>query len=514
VASLADAGAGTQAIQAPDAVNTLPDNSGVSGLRALIEGDPEGGASSTVTDLRAELDSAAERAAIAAEQAAEANAEAMTAGVEQLAGTGSDAASAGGSVLDDAGATTDPDRLLEALVQEALNETLPAETLDRAAQATEDTSQPVTQSTSSDQAPRVAATQISDTPQVALVAGSTAQPMSLPRGIGLPSVAEVSFAAPAPPPPFGTEFTFDDNGLVEATPEGATTPSGVTVFARRPDVTPAVRPEGIAPPEALAPAQDAAPAIEAAIAEANQIAVPDDTPRADPALADARPRPRSPRVQAIGEQLAPEAPDPAPEPATEVEQQDAAAQPIAETETAALETPPPGGVSLAGLRPQTRPTDLVPPAVVAELAAVQAADAALDTDGATPEAVSVSLRPSARPDDVSERGQAALAAAGPRSDVEDNAGETASAAAAPSIPSSASVARQATETDAINLREVNLIGVFGTASERRALVRLSSGRVVRVEVGDRLDGGRVTAIGETELRYSKRGRNEVLEIGG
>ena len=55
--------------------------------------------------------------------------------------------------------------------------------------------------------------------------------------------------------------------------------------------------------------------------------------------------------------------------------------------------------------------------------------------------------------------------------------------------------------------------IFGTPNDRRALVRLSSGRVVRVQVGDRLDGGQVTAIGDNELRYSHNGRNEVLQIG-
>ena len=41
---------------------------------------------------------------------------------------------------------------------------------------------------------------------------------------------------------------------------------------------------------------------------------------------------------------------------------------------------------------------------------------------------------------------------------------------------------------------MNLIGVFGSENDRRALVRLSSGRVVRLRVGDRLEGGQVAAI--------------------
>ncbi|MCP4825421.1 MAG: hypothetical protein GY892_15090, partial [Shimia sp.] len=80
------------------------------------------------------------------------------------------------------------------------------------------------------------------------------------------------------------------------------------------------------------------------------------------------------------------------------------------------------------------------------------------------------------------------------------------------IPTTASVARQATIQNAINLKKINLIGVYGTASNRRALVRLSSGRYKKVQVGDRIDGGKVAAIGEGELRYIKSGKNITLKM--
>lgn len=83
---------------------------------------------------------------------------------------------------------------------------------------------------------------------------------------------------------------------------------------------------------------------------------------------------------------------------------------------------------------------------------------------------------------------------------------------APSRPSAASVSKQATEQNVINLRKVNLIGVYGSANSRRALVRLSNGRYKKVKVGDRLDGGSVSAIGSSELRYVKRGKNVVLTM--
>jgi len=41
---------------------------------------------------------------------------------------------------------------------------------------------------------------------------------------------------------------------------------------------------------------------------------------------------------------------------------------------------------------------------------------------------------------------------------------------------------------------------------------MSNGRYHKVKVGDRLDGGRVSAIGDGELRYQKGGRNIVLQM--
>jgi type IV pilus biogenesis protein PilP len=89
---------------------------------------------------------------------------------------------------------------------------------------------------------------------------------------------------------------------------------------------------------------------------------------------------------------------------------------------------------------------------------------------------------------------------------------TVTSTVSPSIPSSASVSREATTRNAINLKKVNLIGVYGKPSNRRALVRLSNGRFRKVKVGDRIDGGRVSAIGDSELRYKKGSRNLVLKM--
>lgn len=68
------------------------------------------------------------------------------------------------------------------------------------------------------------------------------------------------------------------------------------------------------------------------------------------------------------------------------------------------------------------------------------------------------------------------------------------------------MAKQATFANAINLARINLIGTYGTDSRRYALVRQPNGNYRKVRVGDRLDGGTVKAITETEVRYQKGGR--------
>jgi type IV pilus biogenesis protein PilP len=125
--------------------------------------------------------------------------------------------------------------------------------------------------------------------------------------------------------------------------------------------------------------------------------------------------------------------------------------------------------------------------------------------------VRVAPLPAAEPP-AAETQSAARAPASTDFDYDDGEPEVAATSRAPQIPSSANVARQATISNAINLRQINLIGVYGTASDRRALIRLANGRFVKVQVGDRVDGGQVAAIGEREVRYVKGGQNHVLSL--
>lgn len=276
-----------------------------------------------------------------------------------------------------------------------------------------------------------------------------------------------------PPPPFGAEIDRDARGLVTPTPEGVLSPEGAFVVLGRPPVVAVPRPREIAPPAEPVP----------------------DLGVEDAILGTFEPQPRPGDLEETRER-----------------------QIL-------------GGLTvteLAGLRPETRPVSAQEAAARASLFAAPqgtegvetGADAAPAEDTATdaepePEpvitgtalAVAESLMPRSRPGDIE-----AIVAAAERAPAQVI--EARAIAPPPSIPSNADVTRAATERDAIRLRDVNLIGVTGTPSDRRALVRLPSGRFIRVGVGDRLDGGRVAAIGEASLQYVRNGRNITLEIPG
>ena len=80
------------------------------------------------------------------------------------------------------------------------------------------------------------------------------------------------------------------------------------------------------------------------------------------------------------------------------------------------------------------------------------------------------------------------------------------------LPTSASVARSATIENAINLRKTNLLGIFGTADNRTALILLSNGRRVRVQMGQSFSGWTVVAISESTVHIRKRNREEILRM--
>lgn len=287
----------------------------------------------------------------------------------------------------------------------------------------------------------------------------------------------------------------------------------IDVVEGTPPALPPSRPEGLVPEDVLAELQ--------VLAEPSAPEVPSPNPQAAPAdesavvisVTEGRPSVvPPPRPAALAPEAAPEAPI-APTDDTSLsppEGEDSATG----TDTAANAASP-GGIALSALRPQARPETIIPVPGAAEAPEVFADASRL--------AVAASLRPDARPSQfaavvqrslAARQAAAAPAAAVPAAAPAPEPVQTARAAVSPvpAIPTSASVAREATQARAINLRQINLIGVMGTPSNRRALVRLSNGNVVTVRVGETLDGGQVVAIGDSELRYIRRGRDVVLRL--
>ena len=268
----------------------------------------------------------------------------------------------------------------------------------------------------------------------------------------------------------GTSFAFGIDGLVIPTVNGAITPNGVTVFLGRPDVTP----PKISARKALPAKTDPSLALIAKmrpqprpsnLVEQNERSVNGGLSRSE--LAQLRPRLR-PAVELAITQPAPEV-----DPTTDNARNDAAA-----------------AATLAALAPRVEGIIIEGPP--------------------NPQAVIASVRPDGRPKNFARVVKRVKAKQS--NDQGTRVASVAPKVVVPKITSPASVAKSATVKNAINLRNVNLIGVYGKPSSRRALVRLSNGRYQKVQVGDRIDGGRVSAIGDNELRYKKGSRNLTLKM--
>ena len=149
--------------------------------------------------------------------------------------------------------------------------------------------------------------------------------------------------------------------------------------------------------------------------------------------------------------------------------------------------PPEEANPLAAFRPMPRPAGLPPPVRPTTL----------------PEGKSLtrSLRPQSRPRTIELAALLPAPVVAKPSEIQ-----------APTATSRKAVARSATRKNVINLRNINLIGITGTNRLRNALVRLPNGQVVRVRIGDRLDGGRVTDISTKSLTYAKSGRSITLDM--
>jgi hypothetical protein len=368
-----------------------------------------------------------------------------------------------------------------------------------------------------------------------------------------PATDAVPGAQPLPPP-FGTLYQFDAEGRIVPTAEGIVTPEGVLLVAGKPPRVPPARPEAPTPAAGVATTDTAAPAVGAISAEVTPAEVVTEPFFADPALAGARPRLRPADLAPVIPQAADddaaltEAVDPriaslkprARPPELFARGEEALAAQTAEASAAAQSA---SASLVAGLTDST-----VSPLAIAVSrkpaprpqtidrsieAAVQlaAADASLVPDAMAPvlaepasaapapvepPPAAIALAPAAKPatprTTPDEPEPTTFSKSEPdeteRAEIDEpDSGGTAATTATRSV-----VAKQATFANALNMSKVSLIGVFGSPSNRYAMVRQPGGRFVKVSVGDRIDGGRVAAISERELSYVKNGQTHRLSM--
>lgn len=367
-----------------------------------------------------------------------------------------------------------------------------------------------------------------DTPELREAAAPTAAPEQL---AALPQTAPPE---PATPPA--------DPAIAPDLPPPQIAPE-TDVAARdnsEPPAPPVLADAGTAPPADAEPATAEPPATIVFVPAAIITDVPEDAlhPAARPPLSDISVALASPSLGVFRPEDQPDAP---PEVATRLDTGTVdlpalsmrplptpllpeAAELAPPADIADTDSPPDTDPDLAGtdgaapvvtIRPVARAPGIVPEPVD---------DAAAPDDLASddPAAIALAPRPPGRPADLArqiERRREAAAAMTPAATPPGQPAPQPAAAppapqpaAAPQVPQTASVASAATEENELRLNRLSLIGVFGSASSRAALVRAGNGRISRVTVNDPLDGGRVVAIDTTSVRYVKNGRTRVLEL--
>ena len=375
-----------------------------------------------------------------------------------------------------------------------------------------------------DLAPAVAADPIPD--------ASTGRPgaaiesaVTLPTPAPLPPFATAASDQPASEQPapvaFGALQRFDADGNIVATAEGVRTPQGFVLYAGRPETAPPKRPEAI---EALAAAMASAAASSTTPETADAATLPAESATGEALAPDevlfAAPEPQEltastqrpvARPAAIVPPAPPEA-SPSAEPDAPEAPLEAPAEPAPDDQ--AMAAPPPPDPATAARRPLARP------AAIAD--AAKAATEPAPVLAASRYAVATSPSPAPRPSLLNRAVEQALAAAlaEPSATAEtdtaaaspEDLDEPEPESAAPDIPTKANVAKQATIANAIDLGDLSLIGIVGSSSRPRALVRTQKGKILTVTVGDKLDGGKVSGIGDGQLTYVKGGKTHVLKM--
>ena len=88
----------------------------------------------------------------------------------------------------------------------------------------------------------------------------------------------------------------------------------------------------------------------------------------------------------------------------------------------------------------------------------------------------------------------------------------ASAPATQKAPKSTTNKRPSSTSSTFTKNKLSLVGVFGSASKRRALFRTAGGRFIKVSAGGRVEGWRVSAVGESSVKITRGNRTRTLRI--
>lgn len=201
-----------------------------------------------------------------------------------------------------------------------------------------------------------------------------------------------------------------------------------------------------------------------------------------------------------------------PEPPESAEEDTA---PVEETPPAAEATPEEAATSEAESEPSAAPKQVIQNATDPREAAPQPEVAEVE-EAPGPGSVVAAPRPGKRPDSLDmSPGPGAVAAAPtalarpksiapkPMAVARNTSSAKTVRAPARSKPTGRGVANAATLSGAIQLDQTSLLGVFGTSKNRRALLRMSDGRMKRVSQGEVIDGWVVSRIQATSMRMTR-----------
>lgn len=296
-------------------------------------------------------------------------------------------------------------------------------------------------------------------------------------------------------------------GALAPTTEGTPSAEGITLFASQPDIVPPRREQlelstdplkNILPQMRSAAFEETHKSKTAIVPET--VVTAETTTHPDPNEAEGAVRTDAPDLLALADpSLKSSLPKPRP---SSVEQK------AQEAKISLLTKADP---SLANLKPKLRSANLAVPIVETNPTKVDPSEIEVMVQ----QAILDVARPKARPRSLSKTVARAKAAATSKQQNVQTASLTPATAlntSKASPPTAVNVQKEATEKSRFNKRRMSLIGVYGTASNRRALVRLPSGRYVKVKRGQNLSGWKVSAIGESSVKITKGNRNQTLRL--